>query len=92
MLVECVPNFSEGRKTETIDRLAEAVESEAGVVVLNRHVDIDHNRVDIDDDLVDKVDAIDVHDLASHIRKNTVKSPRLFPRLPPPVIQTTYRS
>src|SRR3954463_14890785 len=43
-LVECVPNFSEGRKTETIDRIARAVESEPGVIVLNRHIDVDHNR------------------------------------------------
>ena len=44
MLVECVPNFSEGRKAETIDRIAHAIESVAGVVVLNRHIDVDHNR------------------------------------------------
>jgi len=43
-LVECVPNFSEGRKTETIDRIASAIESEPGVIVLNRHIDVDHNR------------------------------------------------
>jgi glutamate formiminotransferase/glutamate formiminotransferase/formiminotetrahydrofolate cyclodeaminase len=43
-LVECVPNFSEGRKSETIDRIASAIESVAGVIVLNRHIDVDHNR------------------------------------------------
>src|ERR1051325_8543595 len=43
-LVECVPNFSEGRKTETIDQIARAIASESGVVVLNRHIDVDHNR------------------------------------------------
>src|SRR4051812_3333690 len=43
-LVECVPNFSEGRKSETIDRIAAAVSAVAGVVVLNRHIDADHNR------------------------------------------------
>src|SRR3954463_9172927 len=43
-LVECVPNFSEGRKTETLDRIARAIESEPGVIVLNRHIDVDHNR------------------------------------------------
>ena len=43
-LVECVPNFSEGRKTETIERIADAIESVNGVVVLNRHIDADHNR------------------------------------------------
>jgi glutamate formiminotransferase len=44
MLVECVPNFSEGRKTETVERLARAIESTSGAVVLNRHLDPDHNR------------------------------------------------
>src|SRR6185503_14934292 len=44
MLIECVPNFSEGRKPETIDRIARAIESEPGVTVLNRHIDVDHNR------------------------------------------------
>jgi glutamate formiminotransferase/glutamate formiminotransferase/formiminotetrahydrofolate cyclodeaminase len=43
-LVECVPNFSEGRKSETIDRIASAIAAVAGVVVLNRHIDVDHNR------------------------------------------------
>src|SRR5205085_5689862 len=44
MLVECVPNFSEGRKADTIDRIARAIESVKGAVVLNRHIDFDHNR------------------------------------------------
>ena len=43
-LVECVPNFSEGRKSETVDRIASAIETVAGVMVLNRHIDVDHNR------------------------------------------------
>src|SRR5437588_12727643 len=43
-LVECVPNFSEGRKADTVDRIAGAVESVKGAVVLNRHIDFDHNR------------------------------------------------
>ena len=43
-LVECVPNFSEGRKAETVERLVEAVESVAGAVVLGTHSDEDHNR------------------------------------------------
>ncbi|HYW74829.1 MAG TPA: glutamate formimidoyltransferase [Pyrinomonadaceae bacterium] len=42
-LVECVPNFSEARKSETIDQIARAIESEAGIV-LNQHLDVDHNR------------------------------------------------
>jgi len=43
-IVECVPNFSEGRRPEVVARLAEAVESVAGALVLGTHVDPDHNR------------------------------------------------
>jgi glutamate formiminotransferase/formiminotetrahydrofolate cyclodeaminase len=43
-LVECIPNFSEGRKAETIDALVEAIHSVPGVVVLDRQSDADHNR------------------------------------------------
>lgn len=44
MLVECVPNFSEGRKAETVRGIERAIESVKGVVVLGRHIDADHNR------------------------------------------------
>ena len=43
-LVECVPNFSEGRKGETVERIVQAIESVKGATVLNRHLDPDHNR------------------------------------------------
>ena len=43
-IVECVPNFSEGRKAEVVARLAEAVEEVEGALVLGTHVDPDHNR------------------------------------------------
>src|SRR5205085_1269642 len=43
-IVECVPNFSEGRKAEVVVRLAETVESVEGALVLGTHVDPDHNR------------------------------------------------
>jgi glutamate formiminotransferase/formiminotetrahydrofolate cyclodeaminase len=43
-IVECVPNFSEGRRPETLARLVEAVDSVAGVAVLDTHADADHNR------------------------------------------------
>ncbi|MEO6391946.1 MAG: glutamate formimidoyltransferase [Pyrinomonadaceae bacterium] len=43
-LIECVPNFSEGRKPEVISRLVASVEQVAGVVVLNVHRDPDHHR------------------------------------------------
>ncbi|HYY55906.1 MAG TPA: glutamate formimidoyltransferase [Pyrinomonadaceae bacterium] len=43
-LVECVPNFSEGRNAETMERLARTIESVEGAVVLDTHMDPDHNR------------------------------------------------
>src|ERR671921_1701052 len=43
-IVECVPNFSEGRKAEVVARLVEAVEAVEGALVLGTHVDADHNR------------------------------------------------
>lgn len=43
-LVECVPNFSEGRQAETVSRLIAAVESVADAFVLDTHRDVDHNR------------------------------------------------
>ena len=44
MLVECVPNFSEGRKPEVVEHIANAIASADGTTVLNRHIDPDHNR------------------------------------------------
>jgi glutamate formiminotransferase/formiminotetrahydrofolate cyclodeaminase len=43
-LVECVPNFSEGRRVEVVEQLAQAIEEVEGAVVLDMHVDADHNR------------------------------------------------
>ena len=43
-IVECVPNFSEGRKTETVEQLARAIASVATACVLDSHIDPDHNR------------------------------------------------
>jgi glutamate formiminotransferase len=43
-LVESVPNFSEGRRPEVIDKLAAAVESVPGVSLLDRTSDPSHNR------------------------------------------------
>lgn len=43
-IVECVPNFSEGRDAAKVDALAEAVRSVAGVALLDREMDADHNR------------------------------------------------
>ena len=43
-VVECVPNFSEGRRTDFVDALAAAVSSTRDVVLLDRTSDVDHNR------------------------------------------------
>ncbi len=43
-LVECVPNFSEGRRGEVVDAIAAAIRSEPGVSLLDRTQDPDHNR------------------------------------------------
>jgi glutamate formiminotransferase len=43
-LVECVPNFSEGRRPEVIDAIVMAIASVPGVAVLDRTSDADHHR------------------------------------------------
>jgi len=43
-LVECVPNFSEGRKSEVVQRLASAIAGVETACVLDIHTDPDHNR------------------------------------------------
>ena len=43
-LVECVPNFSEGRKPETVRSIAESIASVDSACVLDTHIDPDHNR------------------------------------------------
>ncbi len=43
-LVECVPNFSEGRKPEVVDQLVEEIQSVTTACVLDTHLDPDHNR------------------------------------------------
>jgi len=43
-IVECVPNFSEGRRKEVIDQIAEAIASVPGAHVLDVQSDADHNR------------------------------------------------
>ena len=42
-LVECVPNFSEGRDKAKVDAIVEAMQVE-GVYLLDREMDADHNR------------------------------------------------
>ena len=43
-LIECVPNFSEGRDGQKIEALAAAMRGTAGAWVLDVHSDADHNR------------------------------------------------
>ena len=42
-LVECVPNFSEGRDAKKVDAIVEAMKID-GVYLLDREMDADHNR------------------------------------------------
>lgn len=43
-IVECVPNFSEGRRPEVIDAILEEIKSVPGVLLLDKEMDKDHNR------------------------------------------------
>lgn len=43
-LVECVPNFSEGRDAKKIDAIVEAIEGVPRILLLDRSSDPDHNR------------------------------------------------
>ncbi len=43
-LIECVPNFSEGRDAAKVDAIVRAISSVSGVAILDREMDGDHNR------------------------------------------------
>ncbi len=43
-LVECVPNFSEGRRPEVVEKIVSAILSVPGVALLDRESDPNHNR------------------------------------------------
>src|SRR5437868_5710955 len=43
-IVECIPNFSEGRNAQVIDEIVAAIQSVAGAVLLDREADADHHR------------------------------------------------
>src|SRR5580765_868479 len=43
-LVECVPNFSEGRRRDVVDRILDAIAAVPGVTLLDREMDPDHHR------------------------------------------------
>ena len=42
--IECVPNFSEGRRPDVVESLRAAIAAVSGVLVLDVHSDVDHNR------------------------------------------------
>lgn len=43
-LVQCIPNFSEGRRPQVVDAIVQAITAVPGVMLLDRHSDADHNR------------------------------------------------
>jgi glutamate formiminotransferase len=43
-LIECVPNFSEGRRPEVVEQIAEAIATIESACILDTHIDPDHNR------------------------------------------------
>lgn len=43
-LVECVPNFSEGRRREVVEELIQVIAEVPGVTLLDHEMDPDHNR------------------------------------------------
>jgi len=43
-IVECVPNFSEGRDIEKVEAIVQAMLSDADVYLLDKEMDSDHNR------------------------------------------------
>lgn len=43
-IVECVPNFSEGRRKEVVDAIADSVRSVPGTKLLDVEMDANHNR------------------------------------------------
>jgi glutamate formiminotransferase len=44
-IIECVPNFSEGRDSETIEKIIEPFRGEKSVKLLDYQTDEDHNRM-----------------------------------------------
>jgi glutamate formiminotransferase/formiminotetrahydrofolate cyclodeaminase len=43
-LVECIPNFSDARRPEVVQSLMDTISGVAGVSILDKHSDLDHNR------------------------------------------------
>lgn len=43
-VVECIANYSEARRPEVVEAISQSIKSVAGVRLLDRHSDLDHNR------------------------------------------------
>ncbi len=43
-VVECIANYSEARRPEVVEAIAQSITSVSGVHILDRHSDLDHNR------------------------------------------------
>ncbi|HNZ67278.1 MAG TPA: glutamate formiminotransferase, partial [Planctomycetota bacterium] len=43
-IVECIPNFSEGRDPKVIDKIIAQIQAVPGVFLLDKEMDADHNR------------------------------------------------
>jgi glutamate formiminotransferase len=43
-MIECIPNFSEGRRPEVLHAIGQSITSVAGIALLDQHSDADHNR------------------------------------------------
>ncbi|MCE5314809.1 glutamate formimidoyltransferase [bacterium] len=43
-LIQCVPNFSEGRRREVVEKIVAAIDAASGVRVVDYSMDVDHNR------------------------------------------------
>ena len=82
-LIECVPNFSEGRNQETITKLCEAISSVDTACVLDTHIDPDHNRSVItfvaqaDQVVAAAVNAVALASRVIDMRLHTGQHPRL---------------
>ena len=43
-LVQCIPNFSEGRRKDVVERIVDAIRGASNVAVVDWSMDVDHNR------------------------------------------------
>ncbi|MHC1739663.1 MAG: glutamate formimidoyltransferase [Anaerolineaceae bacterium] len=43
-MVECIPNYSEARRPEVVEAILASIRAVAGVHILDKHSDLDHNR------------------------------------------------